>query len=195
MQKRGQTTIFIILGIVLLAVIAIFYFIGGKISLINIQPEEFPDVESYIQGCLDDVVKVGQGIAVKSDNFKSSLEDYVKTNLPLKCNDFSRFTNYNIEVGELTNVESTLRPNKDLVVEVTWPIKILKNGKITSLNNFISKDVLLINFCFPIIVDNYDNCISQESKTVNTGGISKNFKIGDKVSFNLKGAGDVCVAC
>ena len=115
MQKRGQATILIVLGIVLIALIAFFLFISGRISL-KPQLEEYPDVELYIQRCLDDTVGIGQGIAIKSDDFKLSLEEYVKNNLPLKCTDFSKFSGYNIDVKSVNSVKVNLIPNRDLVV-------------------------------------------------------------------------------
>ncbi|MBI2667312.1 hypothetical protein HYX17_00915 [Candidatus Woesearchaeota archaeon] len=192
MQKRGQATILVVLGIVLIALIAFFLFISGKISL-KPQPEEFPDVELYLQRCLDDTVKIGQGIAIKSDDFKSSLEEYIKTNLPLKCNDFSKFSGYNINAEAVNDVKVVLIQDKNLIVEVDWPVRITKGDKIISLNKFVSKTSLKISFCFPIIVDR--NCKAIESKQINVMGIQKKFNIGDKVSFNIKGSGDVCVAC
>jgi hypothetical protein len=197
MKKRGQTTIFIILIIVILGIIFFLISFGSRITP-SLEPEEFPDLELYVQGCLDDIVKIGESSPIVRANtpgttFESRLQDYVESNLPLICDDFSRFNEYELSVEPLENVQATLNPNRNLFVEVEWPIKITRGDKVVIIKDFFTKDSLSVSCCFDVAVDS--NCKSIESRQVNACGIYKNFNPGDDISFNYDGIGDVCVAC
>jgi len=60
MQKRGQTTIFIAVGLVIVIIIALFFFIRGNIGPVG---KEVPfttkgkEVQDYVQNCIDETVK------------------------------------------------------------------------------------------------------------------------------------------
>jgi hypothetical protein len=67
MEKRGQVTIFIVIGIVIVAVIGLFWaFRSGFIDVylsssrdrVNV-PDEISPVQSYLEGCLEDYVREG----------------------------------------------------------------------------------------------------------------------------------------
>lgn len=61
-QKRGQTTIFIIVGLVIVIIIALFFFIRGNIGAVG---EQVPfatktnEIQEFTQNCIDQTVKSG----------------------------------------------------------------------------------------------------------------------------------------
>lgn len=60
MQKRGQVTIFIIIGILIVLVIGIFLFLQGKLTLFQPQlaiPQYVIPVQSYIEQCIADIAE------------------------------------------------------------------------------------------------------------------------------------------
>ena len=60
MQKRGQVTIFIIIGILIVLVIGIFLFLQGKLSLFQPQlaiPQDVVPVQNYIEQCITDIAE------------------------------------------------------------------------------------------------------------------------------------------
>jgi hypothetical protein len=52
-DKRGQITLFIIVGVLIVAVVLLFFFFSGRI---NIQPSQDFDPSSYIEKCIGDEV-------------------------------------------------------------------------------------------------------------------------------------------
>jgi len=61
MPKRGQVTVFIIIGIILLAIVALFFFLRGEMLTEEIEQEiEYTDtgsVQLFVDGCLDSTLR------------------------------------------------------------------------------------------------------------------------------------------
>ncbi len=77
MQKRGQVTIYIIVGIVILAVFGIIFFLGSSVvkqdfqsELKNVKvPEQIKPVKGYLDSCIEDVVYNGAQILGSSGGY------------------------------------------------------------------------------------------------------------------------------
>ena len=62
MLKRGQVTIFVILGLVILIILGIVYYVKFYIlesKYVNIVPQDIQAVDEYVKNCLEQTVKEG----------------------------------------------------------------------------------------------------------------------------------------
>jgi hypothetical protein len=56
MLKKGQATIFVILGIVIIVIVGLFLYLGSEFLPGIIKPADFNDVEEAIQNCVDETL-------------------------------------------------------------------------------------------------------------------------------------------
>jgi len=59
MKKKGQLTIFIIIGIILIAVIVLFFIFRGTIKIPGIGGGKETSSQSFLESCLEDAIKEG----------------------------------------------------------------------------------------------------------------------------------------
>ncbi len=86
MKKRGQVTIFIIVGIILVGIISLFFLIrSGVIPGIGEKPEENPNI--FLESCIEDKVKEGiEKISIQGGYIENPLHKKFKLedeNLPV----------------------------------------------------------------------------------------------------------------
>jgi len=198
MKKRGQITIFIVLGILLLlSTLLILYMNKSTIEKTEIEEKniiEISAVKMFIQSCLFNTAVDGiryngfqGGLYQVSGNlkdygffktpyyfylgnstlptkevFEEELSKYIKQNF-LKCtDDLNVFKEmYGVIIGDL-NVSVKLT-NKALI-DLEWPIKILKGDEERSLDSFSQK----INFDFDNIYDFLEDFEEEQLKSPNS---------------------------
>lgn len=210
MQNRGQVTVFVALGIIILVVIGIVILMSTSLKQetpfkVLSTEKEVASVREYVTSCLDESLK--SAIAYCSGTFaKTGLPkcpDYQTdiagmvvesfcTCVP-NCIDFSMFKNVQVEAKGDIDVEAKLTDDKKKVtVTMQYPILVRKGESEhligTKESPFFAEYYLEQSSCVPIKVD--ENCIATEAKTVNILGIVFEYNIGDQVKL-----GGSCIAC
>lgn len=164
MDKRGQTTLFIILGIIIV-VIAVIVISVYKPELISprLSEGQLQPIKNYVENCMQEILeqslfllkenaghygRVGQeniyGFSYLTPNtynandvLERQISDDVKYKLENECS-LDIFDQYEIQTGNI-DVETEIGWHES-VVNVFYPIKISKEGIILELSEFsISK--------------------------------------------------------
>lgn len=165
MQKRGQITIFIIIAIIIAAGIAIFFSLRSQISIVT-YPPEIQNVYSFVEECIEEtgndvVYNVGAGGGYyippelstptgvpiyysKGENYipskeqiENEISDFVGETLFFCTRNFADFPELEITQGEI-KTKTAIKEN-EVILNVNYPISIIKAGSTTVLNEF--KDI------------------------------------------------------
>jgi len=188
-KKRGQVTVYVILGIVILFVMVIFGFLffSGRIGVKSFSPD-FDEVRSHVDGCIYQILEEGVSFYGNHDGigYEADLADYIFDYLPL-CVDFSKFERVEIESYRIDDVRVSLGEYKIGVI-VEFPIIVKRGGDEKKFVEFYSEFPLRESGCVDISVDN--GCHALEMKSVEMVNLILNYEIGDYV-----GVGGQCVAC
>jgi hypothetical protein len=198
MEKRGQLTIFIIIGIVILIILGVVFFVVYSPGSVRTPPDDFSDVQNYVDACVEsslkDAVRICGGDLCS--DYNNNVSDYIKSNLPL-CVDFANdFPS--IEVTPRGSVSATVSvsPDRSLVSAVVYyPVTVVKGDMTKVLDRFYAELDLVERACIPVAVD--ANCRAMEDRTFNiqVEGLTTTWVIrrGD----DLRSYGDLanCPAC
>ena len=211
-MKRGQVTTFIVVGLIILMVATIIY-TNREAIIITQEPNAFPQVQSYVDNCLADVVDdailfVGnQGgyydtpddytffysntirIPVYSKahpelaDIEIALASYVEDKWPERCN-LESIPNVNLEYDNLSVITKISENN--IIFDIDLPIDI-SLGEQKERLQFFSVDVpskLKIM---------YEQAVFLNSEVKNEGGlcISCIIELGDKYGLEVKDFGNV----
>ena len=163
MEKRAQVTIFIVIGIILVASIAVFFLIKGKV--IN-KPEVTPETQniySFIEECIkqtgEEVVyrisnnggyyfspefstesgvpiyySEGKNYMPAKKNIEDEISDFVSKKLFFCARNFADFPDYKIKQSEI-KTETSILDNK-VILNIEYPLEITKGEKTNYLSNF-----------------------------------------------------------
>jgi len=197
MKNKGQVTIFVVLGLVILVVVSIVIYLSFlKQPKPEIIPFEIQKVESFIIGCLDDALASGASYCSSGKNCPSYEEDLggrVVTHV-LECTGAQgeklqeRFPNYEIKIG---NADVQIKKlTKRVEVVLSLPVVIKKDNREHKLNEFKSYYALESGECIPCPTCN-DDCITQEELKVSVLDLSWTIPAGGYVGLK-KGE---CLAC
>ena len=140
MVKRGQISLFIIIGIVILVLFGI---------VLSLRQEQFSDFEigdtsavsSFTSACIKETLEKGV-INVGYDSL-SSLESYVNTNLGDCTGDYSEFKEYTITSGPIDSEVTISDNNESLIAKVDYSLKVSKGKATQELNDFIVETPLI----------------------------------------------------
>ncbi len=178
MDKRGQITVFIILSLLIVAIVAlIFLFIKP--------PKETPGVYTasiynFVDECIqetaeDAIYEIGQnggyyfpanistptGIAYyyengrnlipKKERVEEQISLYIKENLFFCTKNFVQFTNYNISQREI-NVETTISNDK-VILEINYPIIISQGEESAIIEDFEKEINVRIGLIYSSIIE------------------------------------------
>lgn len=196
MEKRGQLTIFIIIGMVILFVLAIVFFLVYKpLKEPETPPEQFADVKNYVDACVkqtlrDGVNKLGRG---PHTDYNKALEDYMKTYVVYCPNFTADFPDMSITPKDVISVKVTLNNDQSLVsAVVVYPITITRGAFTKTLDNFYGDYTLVEKACAAVPINNRIDCrySGSSSTTVKVSGITFTYNPGDFV-----GVGGTCIAC
>ncbi|MFH1455791.1 MAG: hypothetical protein ABIF40_02470 [archaeon] len=200
MNKRGQATIFIILGIVLILLVILFFvFRSGLVSDI-VETEiisglgfsaQVEEVNAHVESCLkltlrDAVTNLG---SYHVASYESLVSEYIRDNI-FDCINLDSFEDLDITTGTLSSV-TTIMSNDETLISSTMDYKltISKNDNTQSLTEFYAQIELVQNCCVFVEVDS--SCIAQESGVyTDTCGMSWSIAVGQSMK-----AGGVCFAC
>lgn len=191
MQKRGQVTIFIVVGIIILVLVVLaFYFYREAIPIVQKPFTESEDVREYVQSCVDQTVSKGIETLAKGEfaSYEQELESYINTYLAL-CLDFSAFPDLVITYkGDVSSKVSLSDDMTFLDAVVFIPITVQKGKQKAEYESFQYSYDFQKRDCVHIRVD--ANCQALESKTTKAAGIIWTYNVGDYVM-----AGGNCIAC
>jgi len=185
MDKRGQVTIFIIIGVIIIgAVISLFAFKDNlKFKFLNPESEK---IQVFVESCIEDVGKEviyeigqkgGQYIAPnfsaikqipyyrsEEENYmpsKKQIEEeisfYVSEKLFFCTKNFVDFPNMKIEQGEI-NVKTIIESDK-VVLDVTYPLSIIQEKNTILIQDF---ENIEIPVRFGIVYDSIEKIISEQ---------------------------------
>lgn len=167
MAKRGQITIFIVLGILLLLVLAVFFFLSGEKQEPNILNVGL--VQEYVQSCLkktlEDAVfenskrggyfvlpeKSTAGLAENVPYYFDSEENifpldellaqqlakYVDSLVDLCVNDFPKDQGYNFTFSKPSS-QAVLTAQK-IILKTNLPLTIAKNSQVKEISSFATE--------------------------------------------------------
>jgi len=215
MKNRGQVTIFVILGLVILVVVSVLIYLSStalrkeeplKESIIE---GEISDIKEYVTSCLDDSLKEaveycsgnlpdgGPKCTDYEEDVAARVEEGFCDCVP-NCNDFSNLKNIQVEVKGEINLEAKLAGDKKkITLTMEYPILVTKGGSEHMLGTkespFITEYALEQSDCVHIKLVNNDStaCIAAESKTVEILGLILTYRENvDKVAI-----GGTCIAC
>lgn len=150
MQKRGQVTVFVIIGIVIIIAIimgvvfrqAIFKSsTEAEVSKTTTFTSDTAGVKAYVEDCIGEKLDeafynfAGSNIATKEEYLLAVghfVEDRAKT-----CLRFSQFSGLNIDIEEPITAEASLDEQmKVLSAIVKFKLNIEKDGKVETISEF-----------------------------------------------------------
>jgi len=164
MNKRGQLTIFIIIALLIVAAIAGYFFIRGKIVFSETQlPPEAQSVKTFVDECLDSAAEetiyyIGQGggyfvppeISTKEGvtYYYKNKQNYIPTKeyieeeialftaaQTIACvNNFSGFPDLDIR-GEKIDASAKIK-NEKIIIGLDYPLRITKGESVTVIKDF-----------------------------------------------------------
>lgn len=160
-MKRGQVTIFVIIGIVIALVGGGIYFLTrGESSASDV---ESADVHSFVESCLEKTSEEGILLVAKNggyyypglvdsidnvpiyfnqgkfnipekENIENELSLYIEFNLFSCFDNFTIFPNKEISIGE---IEVDTKINfEDVSFELFLPVSIIKGDSVSTINSF-----------------------------------------------------------
>lgn len=196
MQKRGQVTVFVALGVVLVLVLAIAIAFRGDIARIVTQSgaekqagfsSQVDSVQKHIEGCLSNALS--ESILAlaneKLDNYDERLADEIILRVGL-CLHLESFTDMTVRKLEEPKVEVQRNPD-DMVITatMTMPVNIEAEGGKEQLQEFVAQEKLQRKMC--VLKEMVDSdCMAKEDLVA---GIFV-FKQGEEVKI-----GGDCLAC
>ena len=152
MEKRGQITLFIIVGVVLLLIFGILFYAAGRIR----PPVEVDSVkvstESFVTKCLDKVSEDSL-VMLGRDGFPYSLVDaedwlggYVDDNLNKCIKDFRDLEGLGLKFEESDDLKTeVIIAKKDVQFRLKYPIKEVRGSKTTSYENFFNAEIIILS--------------------------------------------------
>lgn len=192
MLKKGQITLFLIIGIIIFAIVSLIIISNDKLTKSKISEEELKlKVTNYVEGCLKQTFEESIAITKGSPEQVSEIEDYIVIHLS-DCTQFNEteFTNFKIN-KKLKDVKVSFNQDfSKISANINYPIEVNDKGKIIKFEIFSSEIPLKRSFCFDVKINNKQECIAQENKFVSAAGLSRDVIIGDSLL-----AGGVCLAC
>lgn len=214
MQNRGQVTMFVVLGIIILVVIGIVILMSTSLKQetpfkVLSTEKEVASVREYVTSCLDESLKSGVSYCSgtfaktglpKCPDYQTDIAGMVVesfcTCIP-NCIDFSMFKNIQVEAKGDIDIEAKLTDDKKKVtVTMQYPI-LVRRGESEHLlgtkeSPFFAEYYLEQSSCALIKLKNndYARCEADEDKTVEVLGLIFELKVGDQVKL-----GESCIAC
>ena len=190
-EKKAQLTIFIIISLALVIVISLVFFLNQNNKNYS---EGIEPVFSFVQGCIDKtaddaVYNIGKtggynltpNLSTNSkiayyfynnrdympskSTIEKELSNYFKDNLFLCINNFTDFTDLDIEPGALSSL--TEIRDKEVVFNIKYPLLVKKDNKNYILDNFESNIPIRLGIIYNVAQEmilekkeNKDICLS-----------------------------------
>ena len=194
-MKRGQTSIFIIIAILIVAIIVLFFVFKGNILNKEKIPVEVQPIYSFVENCIkqtgeDGVYQIGQtggyyyapnidpdiayyfdkgeGLVPSKNKIEQELSRYITEMLNPCVNNFKDFPDFEVSSRKI-ETNSIIEQGK-VVITVEYPLTINKGDNTYNVNKFQDIDV-------PVRL----NTIYETAKTI----------ISDQITHPR----DVCMTC
>ncbi|MEK0336615.1 MAG: hypothetical protein QQN41_04175 [Nitrosopumilus sp.] len=183
-NKRGQVTIFIIIAIILIAVVALYFTLRGTLQKEVYTPEVAP-IANFVQECIDQtfedsliaVAKQGgysgytylektneEGVTYyllegkdyvpSKKRVEKEISEYLNRKFFLCSRHFVNFTEYQIEEG---NFESSIRIlDKKVVLTINYPLTITKGKSSSRIEDFESEVQVRLGIVYDSVIDFMD---------------------------------------
>ncbi len=134
MQKRGQISLFMVVGISVLLLVGLFLLSNRPVSDENQQAlrQDYLSVEGYVNSCLERGLLAAEELGLREE-LKLKYEELIDSELK-KCSDFSVFEAEHIDSGTAKSEVSL--SDDSFGVEATYPILILRENSRISLDKF-----------------------------------------------------------
>ena len=180
MKKRGQVTIFIILGILF---VVIFFFLS------YIQTIEKPEVElpidaapikSFTNSCIKSTLEQGL-FDVGYANFVT-LENYMNNNIKICIKGFSVFQGINITGEDISSNINLTQNNQTLITNIEYPLTIKQQGSTSKLNEFYLSYDLTSQINLQTV-----NGITQSQTSINSQNMAVVLNIPSGVNATIEG--------
>lgn len=180
MQKRGQITIFIVVGIFIVATIILVAVLkGGTIknaiekglSSTGSLDAVVDDVNSIIQGCFDKAMQESfRRMAVgKFNDYSKEFGNILESEL-LKCVNYDSIQ-ATVVASDIDNLNILISPDSTQIkAEMKYNVLIKKDNEVRRLDTFYSQLSIIPQCCIPVEVG--DGCLAVRSvKAISCGRI------------------------
>lgn len=199
-KKRGQITIFIIVGIVIVITVILGITLGSRImreeaeqELIRIIAEsDIGGINNYVEGCLRDSLK--NSVSYLGDknvlNYEMELKERVLLGIR-SCVDNTKLRDLGVtRIPIIREIDLIIEDVTDdnIFVTLNWPLGVRTEGAERRLENFNAVYRLTKNCCVPVRVDN--NCRLENNINIRICNIEYKLNSGDSLK-----SGGVCLAC
>ncbi len=206
-KKKGQITVFVILGIVVIAVIILLVTLTGIFSSSKAQSEvksvssfqqDVGSVKIIVSNCLRKSIQdafpklVKVSVNDESDYLKK-LEKEVGIHITtcVKPNSFSYLKSKVKFVSNVPKADITFSSNKDSFnAKLDYEITVERGSNSNTLKSFSVQIPLTSKCCIPVSVSSKSKCVAKGSGTFNVCGFEYKVKKGDSL---LEGGN--CLAC
>lgn len=200
MLKRGQITIFIILGIVIIAIIGFVLALRTDIVKSTVQKaaslaQSFTSQANEVQGIAEDCLKLKLQEATvllgnkKLENYEDAVSGQIKGSLAV-CLDFSSVENVDVSREGDISVITELSPDKSSIsATATVNLEVSSGKDHQSIGEIYAEYSFVKRCCVPVKVDS--GCSSKDVGIYNVCGFEFNIQEGDSV-FDMGGN---CIAC
>ncbi len=198
MQKRGQITIFVIVGIFIMVVLILVAVLKGGTIKSAVEKEltgastftaKVEEVKGIVQACLDKSLSDGfKEFAVGPvSDYKLQMSNYVRFELP-KCVNFSGL-DINVVTSEVEDVKISYGAgNTKIMAQAYYGVTVMDDDNVENLKEFYSEISIIPNCCMPVEVD--DGCVAVKSaRAVSCGRI---FDVQEGDSLNKGGKCEAC---
>lgn len=163
--KRGQVTIFIIIAIIVIALVALFFIFRNTLN-IGGRPSHVDEISNFVQNCLENssrevIYKIGQTGSSYFSPESSTLEgvtyyfynqtNYIPSKKDLEKNisyfisektilctkGFIDFPSYEVEREEV--LINSFIEDEEVIIQMKYPLSITKGDSITLIEDFYTK--------------------------------------------------------
>src|SRR3989344_2823808 len=154
MNKRGQVSIFVILGIVLVVIITFIYLIK-PVSFGNLQSARTEDVQDYMEDCVKNLVEEGadnEGFKGNAENAEVFLVDYMNENIN-QCQEEVNEKFSNVEAPNEFSVNAKVEENDyRLYGSQEQDRYVDENGNVVDFYAY-KKTEVVVNYAAVVLVD------------------------------------------
>ncbi|MBW3015259.1 hypothetical protein KY330_02455 [Candidatus Woesearchaeota archaeon] len=148
MKKRGQITVWIIIGMVLLLTVVLLFYLSSKgqtkpsIETVSTFQGETNSLNMFITSCLEKtLLNAIDDVGLK----EPAIKDYIESNID-KCIDFTIFEEKGLKVTPEALSANISKTDNTIIADLNYPIDIEKEGQHSRLTNFNSKVSLIKSF-------------------------------------------------
>ena len=134
MNKRGQIAVFIILGVVLIAIVGYMVYVSSELKPVNQVPSlNVEPIEMYVSSCLDSSLK--EGVLYTGLN-ETDLNKYLENHFAECSLQTFEEQGFEIQEGRITSNVQTY--NKSVNANINYPLKITRGKASARIDGFAS---------------------------------------------------------